>query len=123
MIDAKEHQPAGIHLLIELEAARGLDDPNWVDAALRAAAKAAGATLLEVRLHHFGQGGGVTGAALLAESHITIHTWPEHQFIAADIFVCGGCSAAAAVPVLAERFGARRVQVKEVERRMEEKAE
>jgi S-adenosylmethionine decarboxylase len=39
--------------------------------------------------HAFGEGQGVTGVVLLAESHITIHTWPECGFAAADIFMCG----------------------------------
>ncbi|HET9511955.1 MAG TPA: adenosylmethionine decarboxylase [Sphingomonas sp.] len=60
-----------------------------VDAAMRAAVAAAGATLLDLRLHGFGEGQGVTGIALLAESHISIHTWPEHDYAAADIFLCG----------------------------------
>jgi S-adenosylmethionine decarboxylase len=59
-----------------------------VETALRGAASAAGATLLEVRLHSFGAGQGVTGVAMLAESHISIHTWPEHGYAAVDIFLC-----------------------------------
>ena len=58
---------------------------NW----LSEAAEAAGATILGSHFHTFGGEGGVTGVLLLAESHISIHTWPEHGFAAVDAFVCG----------------------------------
>ena len=79
----------GTHLLADLTGCAGLDDLARVEAALREAVAAARATLLDVRLHHFGEGQGVTGVALLAESHISIHTWPEHGYAAVDIFLCG----------------------------------
>jgi S-adenosylmethionine decarboxylase len=47
------------------------------------------ARVLFSHFHAFGEGQGVTGVVLLAESHITIHTWPECGFAAADIFMCG----------------------------------
>lgn len=79
----------GIHLLADLTGCTGLDDPARVEAALRGAVTAADATLLDLRLHHFGPQQGVTGVALLAESHISIHTWPEHGYAAIDVFLCG----------------------------------
>ena len=78
----------GRHLIAELHGCSGLGDVALVEKALRDAAAAAGATLLEVKLHAFGPGQGVTGVALLAESHISIHTWPEHRYAAVDIFLC-----------------------------------
>ncbi len=78
----------GRHLIADLYGCIGLDDIDLIEAALTDAAVAAGATLLEVRLHDFGEGQGVTGVALLAESHISIHTWPEHGYAAIDIFLC-----------------------------------
>ena len=53
-------------------------------------AQAAGATILAAHFHHFGAGAGVTGVLLLAESHLSIHTWPEHHFAALDIYLCSG---------------------------------
>jgi S-adenosylmethionine decarboxylase len=79
----------GRHLLADLHGCSGLDDLALVRAALTRAAAAAGATLLDLRLHSFGPGEGITGVALLAESHISIHSWPEHGYAALDIFMCG----------------------------------
>lgn len=85
------HRPAGIHLLADLAgiAPHLLADANAIDRLLRAAALAAGARILHGHFHAFGPGMGITGVLLLAESHISIHTWPEHGFAAADIFMCG----------------------------------
>ena len=97
----------GTHLLADLTGCSHLDDVAVVEAALREAVAAARATLLDVRLHHFGHGHGVTGVALLAESHISIHTWPEHGYAAVDIFLCGPANDLdAALAALAARLQA-----------------
>jgi S-adenosylmethionine decarboxylase len=102
------HAPyQGVHLLADLHGAHGLDDAVLIEAVLRNAAEAAGATLLDLRLHHFGPGQGVTGVALLAESHISIHSWPERGYAAIDIFVCGATNnAEAARDVIAKALQA-----------------
>lgn len=82
----------GYHLIADLRDGRRLDDAGHIEACLRAAAAAAGAKLLEVRLHSFGPGQGVTGVAMLAESHISIHTWPEFGSACVDIFMCSNDS-------------------------------
>jgi S-adenosylmethionine decarboxylase len=81
--------PAGTHLIADLHGCLGLADPVLIERALRAGVTAARATLLDLKLHHFGPEQGVTGVALLAESHISIHSWPEHGYAAIDIFLCG----------------------------------
>ena len=82
---------AGTHVLLDLWGARHLDDPDHIERAMRRAVAVAGAALLHIHLHRFGDGGGVTGVAVLAESHITVHTWPERGFAAFDVFMCGKC--------------------------------
>jgi S-adenosylmethionine decarboxylase len=64
---------------------------------LTKAALAAGAKILGANFHHFGDGCGVTGVLLLAESHISVHTWPENKYAALDIFLCGNCDPEAAM--------------------------
>ena len=65
-----------------------LNDEAYVRQSLVNAADLAGATLLDIKTHAF-EPQGITGFALLAESHISIHTWPEHGFAAVDAFTCG----------------------------------
>jgi S-adenosylmethionine decarboxylase len=101
----------GTHLLVDFHEAENLGDARAVEQALRAAAAACGAKVLDVMLHHFGEGAGVTGVALLAESHISIHTWPDTGFAAIDIFLCGGRDPHQALPVLRERFHPRHVRL------------
>ena len=95
---------AGMHLLVDLWGASNLCDPGYIDRALREAAEAAGATILHGHFHHFSPNGGVSGVLVLAESHISIHTWPERDFAAIDIFMCGACDPYDGVPALKAAF-------------------
>jgi S-adenosylmethionine decarboxylase len=104
---------AGVHLIVDLHDAEGLDDIDLIEATLRRCVDAARATLLHIHLHHFSPNG-VSGVAVLAESHISIHTWPEAGFAALDIFMCGSASPDACIPVLREAFKAGRVEVNEL---------
>lgn len=113
---ARDHHPAGIHLLIDLWGASGLDDLEAVRAALLEATAACGATLVDLKLHGFAPSQGITGVALLAESHISIHSWPEHGYAAVDIFVCGHCDPYRVLPVLRAAFRPERVEVSEQRR-------
>jgi S-adenosylmethionine decarboxylase len=107
---------AGMHLLVDLWGASHLCDPAYIDVALRAAALAAGATILHSHFHHFAPNGGVSGVIVLAESHISIHTWPERDFAAIDIFMCGTCDPHLSVPVLRDAFAPERLLLDEQRR-------
>jgi S-adenosylmethionine decarboxylase len=105
---------AGAHLIVDLYGAERLDDVDHIEEALRHCVDAAGATLLHIHLHHFEPNGGVSGVAVLAESHISIHSWPEANYAAADIFMCGKANPDACIPVLREAFRAKNVAVSEL---------
>jgi S-adenosylmethionine decarboxylase len=107
---------AGVHLLVDLWDATNLADPDLIDRTLREAALAAGATILHSHFHHFTPNGGVSGVVVLAESHISIHTWPERDFAAVDIFMCGACDPHLAIPVMQRTFQALRVDLDEQRR-------
>lgn len=104
---------AGVHLIIDLHGAKRLNDLEHIEATLRRCVEAASATLLHIHLHHF-QPGGVSGVAVLAESHISIHTWPEAGYAALDVFMCGSADPDKCIPVLREAFSANRVGVNEL---------
>ena len=83
-------QNVGRHCILELyqcDHAR-LNDEAFIRTTITSSAKIAGATLLNLVTHGF-KPQGVTGLALLAESHISIHTWPEIGYAAIDVFTCG----------------------------------
>ena len=104
---------AGTHLIIDLWDGEHFDDVGVIELALRRAVQSAGATLLHLHLHEFTAGGGVSGVAVLAESHISIHTWPERNYAAIDVFMCGSAAPHKVVPVLRHVFKARRIAISE----------
>jgi S-adenosylmethionine decarboxylase len=103
---------AGVHLIVDLHGAEGLDDIDLIEATLRRCVDAAQATLLHIHLHHF-QPNGVSGVAVLAESHISIHTWPDAGYAALDVFMCGHTHPRRTIDVLKEAFAPSKVVVKE----------
>ena len=104
---------AGVHLIIDLYEAERLDDRDHVEQAICRAVDASGATLLHIHLHRF-EPNGVSGVAVLAESHISIHTWPEIGYAALDVFMCGKANPDACVPVLREAFRPKTIAVSEL---------
>jgi S-adenosylmethionine decarboxylase len=102
---------AGSHLILDLWEAENLEDPEYMEGAIVEAVKAAGATLLHIHLHKFSPNGGVSGVAVLAESHISVHTWPERGFAAFDIFMCGDAEPTKAIPVLEKAFKPKRMVI------------
>jgi len=108
----------GTHLLVELKACdpKLLNDLPSIEGAMHAAASAAGATVVSSQFHNFGPQG-VSGVLVLAESHISVHTWPEHGYAAVDIYTCGpDCKPALAHKLLAEVLQASSVEVLEIKR-------
>lgn len=104
---------AGTHLILDLWGARRLDDLEHVEATLRGCVEAAGASLLHIHLHHFPVNKGISGVAVLAESHISVHTWPERGYAALDIFMCGRTKPFEAIEVLRRAFRPERLTVRE----------
>lgn len=105
---------AGKHLIVDFWGAQHLRSVEMIDKALKDATSAADATLLHIHLHKFSGEGGVTGVALLAESHISIHTWPEHNYAALDVFMCGGSAPEKSIAVLEAAFQPTRVEISEL---------
>lgn len=105
---------AGTHIIIDLWGARNLDDLAHVEKALRDTVDAVKATLLHIHLHHFTPNHGISGVAVLAESHISIHTWPERGYAALDIFTCGDSEPQNAVPILQKAFVPDRTKIEEI---------
>ncbi len=93
-----------------------LNDEAFLRTTVTTAAKLAGATLLNLITHRF-EPQGVTGLALLAESHISIHTWPENGYAAVDVFTCGDHTMPErACHVLQQELGAGYYSLKSFER-------
>ncbi len=111
-------QAAGTHLLADLHgiSAGLLRDAAAIDTMLRGAALAAGARILHGHFHSFGPEQGVTGVLLLAESHISIHTWPEAGFAAVDIFMCGAARPSSALAWIERALGPRTCHLQNVAR-------
>jgi S-adenosylmethionine decarboxylase len=86
----QEALPSGRHILLELcECPRELlDSPERLGKILESCAVRGGATVVSSSFHRFNPQG-VSGVVVIAESHLTIHTWPEHGYAAVDVFTCG----------------------------------
>jgi len=104
---------AGTHLILDLWGAERLDDMAYIETVLRDCVTASGATLLHIHLHRFTENNGVSGVAVLAESHISIHSWPEHGYAAMDVFMCGETEPRRAVAVLRAAFRPKRIEIGE----------
>ncbi|OWW22677.1 adenosylmethionine decarboxylase [Noviherbaspirillum denitrificans] len=112
------HHSSGVHLIADLHgvAGGGLADPAAMEQVLREAALAAGAHIVYSHFHPFGPGQGVTGVVLLAESHISIHTWPESGFAAVDIFMCGNAEPQRALDLIRNALAPTAINVRNIAR-------
>lgn len=106
----------GRHLVLELWGCENLNSPEIVERALLDIVEALSLTLLSLNVHPFSPIG-VTGVAIVSESHVVIHTWPELGYAAVDVFTCGEQrNPEDAVPVLREHFSPERIQIMEMTR-------
>jgi len=85
-----EHSPVGRHILLELSGCSEalLRSEERLEHLLVEGARAGGATVVSSHFHGF-EPQGVSGVVVIAESHVTVHTWPEHGYAAVDVFTCG----------------------------------
>ena len=108
----------GKHLLLELKGCNKevLNDIGFLKNALLLAADESGATVMGSSFHPF-HPQGVSGVVIIAESHLSVHTWPEYDYAAVDIFTCGDTvQPEKAAEILIERLGAKNHSVIEVQR-------
>ena len=106
---------AGTHLIFDVWDAKRLDDVAYMRDVMVRAVEECGATLLHIHLHHFTPTG-ISGVAVLAESHISVHTWPERGFAAFDVFMCGDAKPELAGPIFQQAFSAGQLDVKTIHR-------
>jgi len=107
---------AGTHLIVELWNAKNLSSLKKIEKILKDAVKACEAHLLKINLHKFSPYGGISGVAIIQESHLSIHSWPEYKYAAVDIFVCGNVDPYKAIPVLKKGFKTEDIQIVELKR-------
>lgn len=108
----------GIHAIAELTGCNKdlLDDEDFLKSLIERAAVAGGGSVLQTIGHSF-EPQGVTAISLLAESHISIHTWPERAYAAVDVFTCGkDCNPELSVAVISKEIQAQQVALKQLPR-------
>ncbi|MFC4022441.1 adenosylmethionine decarboxylase [Oceanobacillus longus] len=113
----------GRHVLIEFYGCPSevIEDHALIEKHMRGAAAYSGATIVESVFHHFNPYG-VSGAVIIAESHLTIHTWPEYGFASVDVYTCGdSVNPWKAADYLSEKLQAKKTESSEVPRGMVDK--
>lgn len=113
MVDTK-----GIHLILDIwdAAPTSLSDLEYVKSTLLDATRKAGATIIGYKFHRF-QPAGISGIVLIAESHISIHTWPDKGYASVDIYTCGNkCFPDEAKSKILEAFRAQKADLTRIER-------
>ena len=110
----------GRHLLVEFYGCdtEAMDNLQLIENAMHDAARDSGATIVKEVFHRFNPFG-ISGVVVIAESHLTIHTWPEYGYAAVDLFTCGeSVNPWVAFDILKERFKSGRYDVREIQRGM-----
>lgn len=111
------HRHVGKHLILDAwrVSSDRLNDPEFMREALKKAIDDCGATLINLCVHQFSPYG-VTATATLAESHMAVHTWPEHGYLGADLFFCGEGRPERALDTLVELYEPREVKIRRLNR-------
>ena len=107
----------GNHFLTELFSCNIeiINNVELVEEYMKISAALSGATIVQSVFHTFSPYG-VSGVVILEESHLAVHTWPEHGYVAIDFFSCGDLDCNAAISNLSNRFGAEKTETKKIER-------
>jgi S-adenosylmethionine decarboxylase len=113
----KRQKHVGKHLILDAwkVSSDRLNDPDFLRRAMKKAVDDCGATLINLSVHQFSPYG-VTATATLAESHMAIHTWPEHGYLGADLFFCGEGRPESALDTLIDLFEPREVKIRRLNR-------
>ena len=106
----------GRQLVVEFWGCKGdLNSAELIRKTLEEAVQKAKAFLLDIKVHRF-QPQGISGVAVVAESHISIHTWPEYGYAAVDVFTCGDTDPEAAVEYIRQVLKPQRTKEWKIER-------
>ena len=112
----KKEEDAGSHILLDLWNTEFNNSIKFLKKIMRESINVSGATLLHMHLHRFGKEQGISGVAILAESHISVHTWPERNFLAFDIFMCGDTKPELAAKYLIQTLNPKKKIIKLIKR-------
>ena len=107
---------AGKHLILDLWNPEFDNSIRTLKNLLKKAVLLSGATMLHIHLHRFGKNQGISGIAVLAESHISVHTWPERKYMAFDIFMCGDTFPEQAAEFLIKQLNPNRKKLQTIKR-------
>jgi S-adenosylmethionine decarboxylase len=106
----------GRHIILEMWGCQNLNSVDTAELALREMVQALDVNLLDLKVYPFSPVG-ITGMAIVSESHLVIHTWPEYGYAAVDVFTCGAPrDPQAAVEVLRRHYQPERIGVMEINR-------
>lgn len=112
----KKIKYAGIHLIAEFWYGKIIENPKKLEKILIGAAKKAKNIPLKTSIHKFSPQG-ITGVLLLAESHIALHSWPEINYLAIDIFTCGDkANPYKALEYFKKVFNPKKIEVRAIKR-------
>ncbi len=107
----------GRHLLAEFYqcSRETLNDENKISSIMTMAVEVSKATIIRPFFHKFSPQG-VSGIIVIAESHLAIHTWPEHGYAAVDLFSCGDFDFTGALKYIRDNLNAEKYSILSIKR-------